>query len=215
MKRIPDLFESNRLWAERIRRQDPIFFERLARHQQPDFFWIGCSDSRVTANEIIGLLPGELFVHRNVANLVREDDPNCIAALQFAVESLQVRHVIVCGHTGCGGVRAAQHGALSGPLGAWLKPLEEVCHNHLPRLPTGETPKALTDALCEANAKEQAANTASSATVRHAWAAGRPLAIHAWLYDISTGLLRALGKPLEGEADLAELLSELGRRASG
>ena len=204
------LLENNRRWAEGVKKAVPSFFERLSHHQQPRFFWIGCSDSRVPANEIVGLAPGELFVHRNVANLVREDDPNCMAALQYAVESLEVRDIIVCGHTGCGGVRAAEHGGIAGSLRSWLSPLEALCRHHLRRIPAGDSPRALTDALCEASAMEQAAAVAITSTVWRAWSSGRELAVHAWLYDISTGLIRALGEPLRDDQSLRSLLARLG-----
>jgi carbonic anhydrase len=184
MKYLPKLFENNRAWAARMKTADPDYFQRLCEIQQPEYLWIGCSDSRVPANQIVGLAPGELFVHRNVANLVAPDDPNVMAVIQFAVETLNVRHIIVCGHYGCGGVRAAREGASEGYVGQWLSPLRKFVEEQ-PALPEWET-------LCELNVKLQVDVLRNTDIVRAAWAAGRELALHGWIYSLQDGLLRDL-----------------------
>ena len=203
MRELPHLFENNRRWAAEMTARDPGFFRRLAGIQSPRYAWIGCSDSRVPANTIVGLLPGEVFVHRNVANLVTPDDLNCVSVLQFAVETLGVEHVIVCGHHGCGGVRAALQGTPpSGPIARWLAPLANLAEHHAAELGAVEGGDARVDRLCELNVRAQVGNVCRTGAVREAWARGRPLAVHGWFYDLRDGLLNDLGLCVRSEADL-------------
>lgn len=193
MKSPADLFAQNRAWAaERVRR-DPGFFARLAAQQAPGYLWIGCSDSRVPANEIVGLDPGELFVHRNVANLVVHTDLNCLSVLQFAVDELEVRHIIVCGHYGCGGVRAAIDGHAHGLIDNWLRHVQDVQRTHAARLAGLASLEARVDRLCELNVIEQVRNVARTTIVQEAWRRGQPLDLHGWIYGLADGLLRDLG----------------------
>ena len=186
------LFETNRAWSERIRRQDPEFFRKLSVQQSPDYLWIGCSDSRVPANEIVGLLPGELFVHRNVANLVVHTDLNCLTAMQFAVDVLKVRHIIVCGHYGCSGVQAALRRERIGLSDNWLRHIQDVQLKHQARLAALRAGSAAADRLCELNVIEQVGNVCQTTIARDAWERGQELVIHGWIYGIGDGLLRDL-----------------------
>src|SRR4051812_5040184 len=184
------LFENTRAWSERIRRTDREFFSRLPRQQRPRYLWIGCADSRVPANEIVGLAPGELFVHRNIANVAAPDDTNCVAVLQYAIEALAVQHVIVCGHYGCGGVDAALGGTLHGPLERWLQHVRDVRNANtveLDRLPDHD---ARWRRLCELNVIDQVQAVGRVPAVREAWRRGQRLAVHGWIYDLRDGLLR-------------------------
>ena len=192
MRHLQHLFANNRAWASRVTQGDPQFFRRLASQQAPEYLWIGCSDSRVPANEIVDLLPGELFVHRNVANLVVHTDLNCLSVLQFAVDVLQVRHVIVCGHYGCGGVRAALNGARLGLIDNWLRHVQDVRERHedlLSEVPDGD-PRV--DRLCELNVIEQVRHVCETTIVQDAWARGQPLVVHGLVYGLGDGLLRDL-----------------------
>ncbi len=203
MKELSHLFANNRAWAERIRIEDPEFFLKLSRQQSPQYLWIGCSDSRVPANQITGLLPGEMFVHRNVANVVPPGDLNCQSVLQFAVDVLKVRHVIVCGHYGCAGVRAVVRGEQFGLVDGWLEHLREVLHKHEAQLAELADETRRLERLCELNVIEQAASLCSVATVRNAWARGQPLTVHGWIYSVSDGLLRDLGLCVAHSCELA------------
>ena len=191
MRTLPQLFENNRRWASARVREDPDFFQRLVALQAPAYLWIGCSDSRVPANEIVNLPPGELFVHRNVANVVVHTDLNCLSVLQFAVEVLRVRHVIVRGHYGCGGVRAALSGTKLGLIDNWLRHVQDVRRKHAEALDALSAP-AREDRLCELNVLEQAANVCETTIVQDAWDRGQEVAIHAWIYRLDDGLLRDL-----------------------
>jgi carbonic anhydrase len=191
MKTLAHLFENNRLWAERITASRPDFFPTLAAQQAPAYLWIGCSDSRVPANEIVGLLPGELFVHRNVANVVVHTDLNCLSVLQFAVDVLKVRHVIVCGHYGCGGVRAALDGAKLGLIDNWLRHVQDVARQHAAALEPLDA-AARFDRLCELNVLDQARHVCETTVVQDAWARGQTLDVHAWIYGLRDGRLRDL-----------------------
>jgi carbonic anhydrase len=193
MDALSHLFSNNRAWAAEMTRQDPDFFTRLARQQSPQYLWIGCADSRVPANQITGLLPGEMFVHRNVANLVVHTDLNCLAAIQFAVEVLRVGHIIVCGHYGCGGVLAALRGDELGLIDNWLRRVQDVCWKHQAELTTLATEAERHHRLCELNVVEQVRNVSQTTVVRSAWARGQAVTIHGWIYDIHDGLLRDLG----------------------
>jgi carbonic anhydrase len=206
------LFATNRDWSERIRRQDPDFFRKLATQQSPDYLWIGCSDSRVPANQIVGLLPGELFVHRNVANLVVHTDLNCLTVMQFAVDVLKVRHVIVCGHYGCSGVQAALRRDRIGLADNWLRHIQDVQLKHQVHLTRSAAARAPADRLCELNVIEQVINVCQTTIARDAWERGQELAIHGWIYAISDGLLRDLGITITG-ADEAQQAYETALRA--
>jgi carbonic anhydrase len=187
------LLENNRAWAAACVERDPTFFSRLARQQAPEYLWIGCSDSRVPANEIVGLDPGELFVHRNVANVVVHTDLNCLSVLQFAVDVLKVKHVIVCGHYGCGGVQAAMNGSAHGMIDNWLQHVHDVLRAHQPELSAVAGTEARIDRLCELNVIEQVNNIARTTIMQDAWKRGDPVALHGWIYGIRDGLLHDLG----------------------
>jgi carbonic anhydrase len=203
MQYLQDLFANNRAWVEELTRVDPEFFSRLALQQSPKYLWIGCSDSRVPANEIVGLLPGELFVHRNVGNVVVHTDLNCLSVLQFAVDVLEVEHVIVTGHYGCGGVKAALEGGRMGLVDNWLRHIQDVHSKHADRIDS-TPPDARLDRLCELNVIEQALNVAQTTTVQDAWMRGQPVKIHGWIYAISNGLLRDLECTMAGLEDVTK-----------
>jgi carbonic anhydrase len=192
---IQSLFDHNREWAAQIEKDDPGFFARLSAQQAPEFLWIGCSDSRVPANQITGLMPGEVFVHRNVANVVLATDPNCMAAVEYAVLSLQVKNIIVCGHYGCGGVLAALEGYSDGVVGSWLGPVRELVQAHQDELSKLDD-AAAARLLCELNVLHQVNSLCESAAPREAWARGQELRVHGWIYDIEDGLLRSLSEPV-------------------
>jgi carbonic anhydrase len=192
MKTLPHLFERNRAWAQRIREQDPEFFQKLAEQQAPEYLWIGCSDSRVPANQIVGVLPGELFVHRNVANVVVHTDLNCLSVMQFAVDVLKVKHVIVCGHYGCSGVRAALYQECLGLVDNWLRHVQDVREKHEAELANLPDLEQRHNRLCELNVVEQVANVCQTSIVRDAWRRGQEVAVHGWIYGLQDGLLRDL-----------------------
>jgi carbonic anhydrase len=192
MPKISELFTQNQNWSEDIRRKRPEFFETLSKQQSPKFLWIGCADSRVPANEVVGLLPGELFVHRNVANLVIHTDLNCLSVLQYAVDVLQVEHVIVCGHYGCGGVQASLERRKLGLIDNWLRHIRDVHHKHVMAVEKVLGPAKL-DTLCELNVIEQAYNICHTTVVQDAWARGQKVQVHGWIYGLRDGLLNDLG----------------------
>jgi carbonic anhydrase len=191
METLEHLFENNRKWSEGIRQVTPEFFLELARQQAPKYLWIGCADSRVPANQIVGLMPGELFVHRNVANLVVHTDLNCLTVMQFAVEILKVRHIIVCGHYGCSGVGAALRRERLGLSDNWLRHVQDVHQKHEAAL-AGLAETQAIDRLCELNVVEQVSNVSRTTIARDTWARGQELAIHGWIYGLHGGLLRDL-----------------------
>jgi len=201
MKTLSHLFESNRVWAHSIREQDPEFFEKLARQQAPKHLWIGCSDSRVPANQIVGLLPGELFVHRNVANVVVHTDLNCLSVMQFAVDVLKVQHVIVCGHYGCGGVKAALNQESLGLVDNWLRHVQDVREKHEAELAKLPEPEQRHNRLCELNVVEQVANVCQTSIIRDAWRRRQSVAVHGWIYSLQDGLLRDLHRTTSGPTD--------------
>jgi carbonic anhydrase len=203
MRSLSHLFTNNRTWADDMTRQDPEFFSRLSGQQAPQYLWIGCSDSRVPANQIVGLLPGEMFVHRNVANVVVHTDLNCLSAIQFAVEVLGVAHIIVCGHYGCGGVLAALRDQKSGLIDNWLRHVQDVRWKHRAEIDALETEQQRLIRLCELNVIEQVVNVSRTTVVRDAWARNQPLTVHGWVYDIHDGLLRDLDICVAGEEELA------------
>jgi carbonic anhydrase len=198
MSEIAQLFARNRVWAERMRASDPEFFSGLARQQSPQYLWIGCSDSRVPANQITGLAPGEVFVHRNIANVVVHTDLNCLSVIEFAIDLLRVRHIIVCGHYGCSGVHAALTGRRVGLADNWLRNVQDVCAKHAAELAAIADLEARERRLCELNVLEQVANVCETTVVQDAWARGQALAVHGWIYGIEDGLLRDLGCTREG-----------------
>jgi carbonic anhydrase len=213
MRDLSRLFENNRKWAAEMTRQDPAFFRRLVELQSPRYLWIGCSDSRVPANQIVGLQPGEMFVHRNVANVVVHADLNCLSVIQYAVEALHVEHIIVCGHYRCGGVLAALRDERVGLVDNWLRHVQDVRREHAAELGALTTEAERHHRLCELNVIEQAANVCRTTAVRDAWSRGQPLAVHAWVYDVQDGLLRDLGMGVTAETELAVRLETA--RASG
>ena len=192
MDTLEPIFESNRAWAARTLQREPEFFKNLARQQAPAYMWIGCSDSRVPANEIMGRAPGEVFVHRNVGNVVVHTDFNLLSVLQYAVEVLKVRHVIVCGHYGCGGVQAAWQGTGLGLVDNWLRHIQDVAHKHHETLDT-LPPEAAVRRLCELNVLEGVFNISRTTPVQDAWARGQRVSLHGLIYDLEDGLLRDLG----------------------
>jgi carbonic anhydrase len=202
MRELAHLFDNNRRWAQALEDRHPGFFTRLAEQQAPEYLWIGCADSRVPANEIVGLLPGQLFVHRNVANLVLHNDFSCLAVLQFAIDVLRVRHVIVCGHYGCGGVAAAWQGRPLGLIDNWLRPIQAVADRHRPQLLALPDETARVDRLCELNVLEQALRAARTTIVEEAWRRGQPLTLHAWIYRLTDGLLRDLGYTVKAASEV-------------
>ncbi len=193
MSAIDTLFRNNRSWADKVQRDNPGFFKELAAQQSPKFLWIGCSDSRVPANEIIGLKPGEVFVHRNIANVVVHTDLNCLSVIQFAVDVLKVEHIMVVGHYGCGGVRAALFGDRIGLADNWLHHIHDVRDKHAEALEAIGLSDARANRLSELNVIEQVANVCQTTVVRDAWDRGQPLAVHGWIYGLTNGLLRDLG----------------------
>jgi carbonic anhydrase len=198
MSDIQPLLQLNRTWSRRMTDQDPDFFRRMARQQSPQYLWIGCSDSRVPANTIVGLHPGEVFVHRNLANLIKQADMNCLSVMQFAIDVLNVRHVIVCGHYGCSGVRAAMLGDRVGLSDNWLAQIRLVCARHHDELEQAPGTDARHRLLCELNVMEQVKNACETTVVRDAWARGQPLTVHGVIYGLEDGLLHDLGVSCSG-----------------
>jgi len=208
MNKLPQLFTNNRAWAEGITRREPGFFKRLAEQQSPRYMWIGCADSRVPANEIVGLLPGEIFVHRNVANVVVHTDLNCLSVLQYAVDVLKVEHVIVCGHYGCGGVQAAWSDASLGLIDNWLRHVKDVAEKYSTDLAAKPNDETRMDRLCELNVIEQVLHVCRTTIVLDAWARGQPLTVHGWVYRLQSGLLKEVGICISSQKDLKEFLAQ-------
>ena len=203
MRSLTHLIENNRAWSERRRQIDPEFFARLSQQQRPRYLWIGCADSRVPANDIVGLLPGELFVHRNIANVVVHTDLNCLSVLQFAVDVLNIEHIIVCGHYGCSGVSAALQNQRVGLADNWLRHVQDVHSKHETRVAAmPDTPHRI-DRLCELNVIEQVANVCQTTIVRDAWERGKELAVHGWVYGLKDGLVRDLGSTVTKTSEAA------------
>ena len=200
MRKLPQLFANNRRWAEATEARHPGFFAELSAQQAPRYLWIGCSDSRVPANEIVGLAPGELFVHRNVANLVLHNDFSCLSVLQFAIDVLRIEHVMVVGHYGCGGVAAAWEQRALGLVDNWLQPIRDIAHLYRDSLTGLATHDQRVDRLCELNVLYQARRVCRTTIVQQAWASGQDLTVHAWVYRLSDGLLRDLGFCANDEA---------------
>jgi carbonic anhydrase len=203
MKDLKRLLEQNRAWAESITASDPEFFPTLAKQQTPRFLWIGCSDSRVPATQLVGMVPGEMFVHRNVANLVDHNDFNCLSVIQYAVDVLKVEHIIVCGHRGCGGVKAAMDNLHLGLIDNWLRNVQDVLHTHEESLSRLRDEDKRLDRLCELNVIEQVLNVGRTTIVQSAWQRGQELVIHGWIYGLDDGLLRDLGISIDNSDGLA------------
>jgi carbonic anhydrase len=215
MANITELFENNRRWAQRTHERDPGFFNRLARQQAPDYLWIGCADSRVPANEIVGLLPGELFVHRNVANVVVHSDLNCLSVVQYAIDVLKVEHVIVCGHYGCGGIEAAWKKTAFGLIDNWLRHVQDIAEQHHDHFPRGITDAQASARLAELNVLTQVANVCRTTIAIDAWRRAQPLTVHGWIYGRHDGRLRDLGLTVTRDgvlaAELARAFAALGK----
>jgi carbonic anhydrase len=203
MAELRELLERNRDWAEQIRRDDPGFFKRLSTQQAPKYLWIGCSDSRVPANQITGLMPGEVFVHRNLANLMVHTDLNCLSVIQFAVDVLKVEHILVVGHYGCGGVHAALTGTRVGLADNWLRHVADVAQKHAALLHDVELEALRHARLCELNVIEQVVNVCQTTMVEDAWARGQSLAVHGWVYSLLDGRVRQLGMDIARREELA------------
>jgi carbonic anhydrase len=197
VKTLQACFDANRAWAARMREREPDFFDRLQHAQKPELLWIGCSDSRLPPDRVIGRLPGEIFVHRNVGNVVVHTDLNCLSVLQYGVEVLRVKHVIVCGHYGCGGVRSAMRSEPLGLIDNWLRNIRDVIMAHGEELEAIGEPAARENRLCELNVAAQVANVCHTTIVQDAWRRGQPLSVHGWVYDLADGLLRDLGLAVE------------------
>jgi carbonic anhydrase len=215
MRSLDQLLVNNRAWASEITDADPEFFQRLSGQQAPQYLWIGCSDSRVPANQIVGLAPGQMFVHRNVANVVVHTDLNCLSAIQFAVDVLGVGHIIVCGHYGCGGVLASLRNEKFGLVDNWLRHVQDVRWKHQQHLDTLADEAQRHKRLCELNVIEQVVNVSQTTVVRDAWATGKVLAVHGWIYDIRDGLLRDLGISVTGNEELTDTAEAARARLGG
>jgi carbonic anhydrase len=202
METLEHLLQNNRAWAEKIKAQDPEFFVSLSKQQNPHYLWIGCSDSRVPANQIIDVTPGDMFVHRNVANVVVHTDLNCLSVVQYAVEALQVKHLIVCGHYGCGGVRAALENSTLGLIDNWLRHVQDVRQKHEAVLAQVNEAERL-NKLCELNVIEQVSNLCQTTIVQSAWQRGQQLFVHGWIYGLNDGLIRDLNVSTDSQAQLA------------
>ena len=215
MRDLSFLLDKNRAWSEDIRRQDPSFFPNLSQQQSPEYLWIGCADSRVPANQIVGLLPGELFVHRNVANLVVHSDLNCLSVMQFAVDLLKVKHIIVCGHYGCSGVRASFYRERLGLSDNWLRHVQDVRQKYDQLLEKFPGDDAKLTRLCELNVIEQAVNVCQTTVVREAWERGQELAVHGWVYGLEDGLIRDLKMSTNQQCELPKVLDNALGRVEG
>jgi carbonic anhydrase len=204
VRTLKQLFDNNAAWAASMLERDPRFFERLTQQQAPEYLWIGCSDSRVPANDIVGLLPGELFVHRNVANVVAHTDLNCLSVIQYAVEVLRVKHIIVCGHYGCGGVQSAIRNERMGLIDNWLRPVQETRLHHGAFLDRIIDERELCEHMCELNVIEQVYNVSRTTIVEEAWSHGQSVSVHGWIYNLKDGLLQDLGMCVTGKEEVAK-----------
>ena len=208
MQKLPELFANNRAWAEGIVKDRPDFFQKLSSQQNPKYMWIGCADSRVPANEIIGLMPGEVFVHRNVANVVVHTDLNCLSVLQYAVDVLKVEHVIVCGHYGCGGVQAAYGNASLGLIDNWLRHVKDVAEKYETDISIRPTQETRLDRLCELNVIEQVLHVCRTTIVQDAWNRGQQLTVHGWVYRLQSGLLKEIGVDISSGRELEAFVKQ-------
>lgn len=202
MSDLQHLFDNNARWAESIKEEDPDFFSKLAMQQVPEYLWIGCSDARVPANEIVGLLPGDLFVHRNVANVVLHTDLNCLSVIQYAVDVLKVKHILVTGHYGCGGVRASMQDAQLGLIDGWLRSIRDLYYEHREHLAQLPSEEEQVDRLCELNVIQQVANVSHTSIVQNAWHRGQPLSVHGCIYGIKDGRWKNLNVTVSGMEQL-------------
>lgn len=205
MRTLSHLLQNNKNWVKEKTRIDPTFFQELSKIQDPEYLWIGCSDSRIPPNEIVGLNPGELFVHRNVSNLILHTDMNCLSVVQFAIENLKVKHIIVCGHYGCGGIRAAMENKQHGLIDHWLRNIKDLYETHQTELNALPTEQARFDRLCELNVIEQTYNLSYTQFVQNAWDRGQELAIHSWIYALQDGLVKDLGLCLSDPTHIPKL----------
>lgn len=205
MEKLIPLFESNRQWAKDIRKTDPAFFEKLSKQQSPKYLWIGCSDSRVPANEIVGLLPGELFVHRNVSNLVVHTDMNCLSVMQYAIAILKIKHIIVCGHYGCGGIAAAIEERPHGLIDNWLRNVRDIYYLYEKEMLAIKDENERINRLCEINVASQVFNVCNTTIVQEAWDQGQEITVHGWIYGINDGLLRDLNVSVSSVAEMRQL----------
>lgn len=204
MRVLPELINKNKTWAENVNAEDPEFFSELAKKQTPEYLWIGCADSRVPANQIVGLMPGEVFVHRNIANVVVHTDFNCLSVVEYAVAVLKVKHIIVCGHYGCGGVKAASENHHLGLIDNWLRHIRDVRNKHDAVLRIIPDENERLNRLCELNVVEQAHNVCHTTVVQQAWGNGQELAVHGWIYKIQDGLIRDMGVTITGPNEIAD-----------
>lgn len=215
MRSVEHLFEQNRIWSERIRAEDPDFFERISKIQTPEYLWIGCSDSRVPANQITGLLPGEVFVHRNIANQVVHSDLNCLSVLQFAVDVLRVKHILVVGHYGCGGVKAANDNLRLGLVDNWLRHIQDVRQKHATALDCLPDAKDRINRLCELNIIEQVHNVCHTTVLQDAWSRGQDVTVHGWIFGLEDGIVRDLKVSINNGRDHNEIYAAAVAAASG
>lgn len=204
MNMLHNLFERNRAWAKKIKASNPDFFARLSKQQSPEYLWIGCADSRVPATDITNMVPGEIFVHRNIANVVVHTDLNCLSVIQYAVEVLKVKHIIVCGHYGCGGIRAAFENKEHGLIDNWLRHIKDVYRFNQAKIDAAETTDEKINLLCELNVIEQVYNVCHTTIVQKAWKSGQFLAVHGWIYGIEDGILKNLNVCITGSDDISE-----------
>lgn len=215
MHDLKTLLDNNRAWARDITARDPGFFSTLSHQQSPEYMWIGCSDSRVPANEIVGLLPGEMFVHRNVANVVVHSDLNCLSVIQYAVEVLKVKHIIVCGHYGCGGIQAALHNSKLGLIDNWLRHVQDVAQKHGALLAGPAQEEFRLRRLCELNVIEQTVNVCQTTVVQSAWERGQQVAVHGWIYGLADGLLHELHPDVSSQQQLGAVYETALKRCAG
>ena len=204
MRILNNLFENNKKWAEKVKGSDPDFFSKLSEQQHPEYLWVCCSESRVPANEIIGMLPGEVFVHRNIANLVIHTDLNCLSVIQYSVEVLKVKHIIVCGHYGCGGVQAAMDNKAHGLIDNWIRNIKDLYRFHQAQIDSLQNEKEKINLMCELNVVEQVANICHTAIVQNAWNSGQKLSVHGWIYSIEDGILKDLNVCTTGLDEISE-----------
>ncbi len=205
MRVLKKLFDSNKQWAEQIKRADPEFFAKLSKQQNPEYLWIGCSDSRVPATEIVGMMPGEIFVHRNIANVVVHTDLNCLSVIQYAVDELKIKHIIVCGHYDCGGVKAAMDNREHGLIDNWLRNIKDVYRIHQEEIEAAATREEQINRLCELNVVEQVFNICHTTIVQNAWKSGQPLAVHGWIYSIEDGILKDLNVCIANRDEISRI----------
>jgi carbonic anhydrase len=204
MKEIDSLLQNNRRWVEKVEQEQPGFFQQLSEQQHPEYLWIGCSDSRVPANTIVGLMPGDIFVHRNVANQVIQTDINCLSVIEYAVKALKVKHILVCGHYGCGGVIAALHNQKNGLVDNWLRNVRDIYKRHQAEIDGLADDQARADRLCELNVFEQVRNVCRTTIMQDAWQSGQEISVNGVIYDIKDGLLQDLGISIASEQEVQE-----------